>query len=273
MEFDKTIKDIEEFTGLPYHYIIKAIKHLEPLLANYIQRGEKNSILFSSNAMVIFDQIKQMRDNNKSLTSIKKALETSLTATKTTKTENETEVNTTKTESMDYMLSKLEKYHSEVLKLKDEIIEGHKRENQTLKKQILLISDGRDPEEYKREQEQKQQELIILKSEIEIKNERLNSHKEKLIFLEKQKENIEKQKDAEILKQKEKLNKTQDLVSKYESDLSQKEQDLKLKEEVLKQLEEKEKLKKTLLKQLEELEGKWFVGAKRKELLNKLKEL
>lgn len=68
MSYDKTVKDIQEYTGLDYHYILKCVRELPDVFTSeIIERGDNNSLLFNSNALILFDQIKQMKENNQSL--------------------------------------------------------------------------------------------------------------------------------------------------------------------------------------------------------------
>jgi hypothetical protein len=81
MIFDKTINDIIDYTGLKYEYIIKCTKELDGVLKPYIQRGDKNSLIFDSNALKIFDRVKQLKEGKQSITSIKVQLESELNKT------------------------------------------------------------------------------------------------------------------------------------------------------------------------------------------------
>ena len=70
-EYDKSINDLISYTGLKYDYIIRCIKEIDEILKPFIKRGDKNSLLFDSNALSIFDRIKQLKEQKLTLSSIK----------------------------------------------------------------------------------------------------------------------------------------------------------------------------------------------------------
>lgn len=263
MSHDKTIKDIETATGLSYHYILKCIKYLDPLLNEYIERGEKNSLLFSSNAIVVFDQIKQLKQQSKSLASIKKVMEKQLKQVdKTVDDSVKTEKNTVESENFNIVFNRLEKYHTDILNLKDELLESQKRENKELRNQILLLTDGRSPEMVQAEKLRSEQELRDLQKKAEILQIELNNYK-----------NLEQIKVKEIEVAKEKLTTVETELKQSKTTFESKEKDLLNKDLELEKFRKKEEKKNELLKELNSLEGKWFVGSRRKELLKKLEEL
>lgn len=239
MAFDKTINDIIDYTGLKYEYIIKCTKELDNILKPYIQRGDKNSIIFDSNALVIFDRIKYLKEGKQSISSIKVQLESELIQTpKDTQNSTSNLINNTpniqESELTKLLINKLEEANrknfeslEKVLQSKDQVIEVQRRENQELKNQILLITAGKTPEEIRTEQQNKELELLKLKQQAELAS-----------------------KEAEEVKSKV-LEKTAELEA----------------------MNIKEQKRQELLKEIKSLEGKWFVTKKRQELLNQLQNL
>lgn len=299
MIFDKTINDIIEYTGLKYEYIIKCTKELDSILKPYTQRGDKNSLIFDSNALKVFDRVKQLKDGKQSISSIKIQLESELNKTqKDTKniTSNSVNDNTNTLESdlTKMLINKLEESNKKnyeslelVLQTKDQVIEVQRRENQELKTQILLITDGRSPEEVRKEFIDKEVELKLLQSkgvelEEKLKLEKALADENKIAVALKEKELAEQKSKSNTLEMEVKNSK--EITIKQEIILSDKENklvsienqkkllELEL-EEQKKKTTEKEGKKLELLTQLEGLEGKWFVSSTRKELLKQLKEL
>ena len=76
-----TIDEIQKQTGLQIYFIRKCLKVLNDILSPHIQRGEHNSLLFNDNALVIFDQIKQLKEQGLSIVEIEKQLQTIKTET------------------------------------------------------------------------------------------------------------------------------------------------------------------------------------------------
>ena len=267
MVFDKTINDIIDYTGLKYEYIIKCTKELDGVLKPYIQRGDKNSLIFDSNALKIFDRVKQLKEGKQSITSIKVQLESELNKTpKDTQNSTSNLINDTQnmqeSELTKLLINKLEEANKKsfeslekVLQGKDEVIAVQRRENQELKNQILLITAGKTPEEVRAEQHIKEQEVFRLKQQAE-----------------------DAKKEAEEIRLKE-LAKEQELLQlKQKTEQVQKEsEEVKAKvaeqTEVLESIKLKEEKRQEIIKELKSLEGKWFTGKQRQILLTQLQEL
>lgn len=267
MTYDKTINDIIDYTGLKYEYIIKCIKELDEVLKPHVQRGDKNSLIFDSNALKIFDRIKQLKDGKQSITSIKIQLESELSKTQK-HTENTTSNLINDTQNMQesdltkMLITKLEEANKKsfeslekVLESKNEVIEVQRRENQELKNQMLLITAGKTPEEIRLEQQMKEQEVLSLKQQAE-----------------------DAKKEAEEIRIKE-LAKEQELFQlRQQTEQVQKEsEEVKAKvaeqTEVLETIKLKEEKRQEIIKELKSLEGKWLTGKQRKTLLTQLQEL
>lgn len=155
-----TIQDVGEYTGLKIDFIRKCIKHLSAILEPYISRGDKNCMLFDSNALVIFDQVKQLKERGFILNSIEQELSKQLPNMQqdSTKQPIQTQPNSEKDKYLEMLINELKEIHKTVLLAKDETIQTQRLQINTLEKQILLLTDGRSPEEIKREQEDREEE-------------------------------------------------------------------------------------------------------------------
>ncbi len=74
------IDELSRATGLQVKFIRRCLPILSEFLDDYITRGDKNSILYSDNAVAIFNQIKPYKDKGYSLPSIKKELAKTLSS-------------------------------------------------------------------------------------------------------------------------------------------------------------------------------------------------
>lgn len=258
MSYSKTLDDVISYTGLKEQFIRKCIKNMPEIFKGNISRGDKNSILLNDNSFVIFDKIKQLKDQGQSITSIHQNLKLSLSKS-SEKTEESEKTKTSNTEEhkyIDILITELKTSNSNTIKAFEENVKTQKEHIQTLEKQILLITDGRSPEEIKQESLKKDESVLKIQNEVRNKEVEIKSIKMELDF--KAKELEEKKLEFEKLK----------------SEQQEKENlKLKVEEEQKKLLNEKAEKKNKLLKEIEALEGKWFVGKKRQELLKELQDL
>lgn len=268
MNYPNTIQSIISYTGLSYSFITKCLKAMPEIFDTYSIRGDNNSILLDNNALVIFDKIKQLKEKGYTIATTKLELMKNLNKQEKTEVENsgnqeESSTSLVLVKALENSFSELLKAKEEVIKTKDEVIESHKREVLELKNQILLITDGRSPEQIRNEQLQKEREILEKQQKLEI------AVKEKDLVL----SNL-KQKEEELRKLEAETN-----TKFLEKDnlLKQEQEKARLLEEEKKTHQEQQSLrnqkKAELIKKLDELEGKWFVSAKKKELLKQLQEL
>ncbi|MEK7432844.1 MAG: hypothetical protein AABZ74_06915 [Cyanobacteriota bacterium] len=269
MNYDKSVQFVITTTGFSYDYIRKIIKELQPILSPYMQRGDNNSILFDSNAIVIFDQVKQLKQGGLNIKSIKeKLMSKPLTEPhKVYPTPIQTSI---KTDVIETLLSDLKEAHRRTLDAKDQTILNLDKRINSLESQILLITDGRTPEQVRAEQLTKEKEILEKESRL-VQAESRIMEKDNLIEEFKKKEEELKKQDREkalVLSEKD------GLIKNTELSLKEKESELiRFKEEQEKQNRDylqKEERKKNILSELDSLEGKWFVGNKRKQLLKEL---
>ena len=64
MTYTNTIQNIKELTGLKEPFIRKMFLELNDLFKPYVKRGNNNSLLFDSNAMMIWDKVKQLKEQD-----------------------------------------------------------------------------------------------------------------------------------------------------------------------------------------------------------------
>lgn len=262
MDYDKTVQDIIDYTGLKYDYIRKCLSKFSNIFEPHIKRGDKNSILFDSSSLQIFDQIKQMKEKGFTLNII----EEQLSDLNTLKTDNEniqTPHNLKQTDYFEIMIQEVKDANKSALnakeqtiQAKDEVLKAKEEYIKSLESKILLITDGRSPEELRQEQKRKEEEtrkqyeeLINTQNELKRKEIEITSIKA-----------LSEDKDNQIIEQKKK---EEELVKK-EQELSIIKDDIRKKEEEIKSI-----------KLLSDSKDKEILEQKRKEedLVKKAQEL
>lgn len=178
------IEELSNITGLQVKFIRRCMADLPDLLEAHITRGDKNSILYSNNAVVIFNQIKTYKDKGYSLPSIKDELAKTLTsqgddlANESKQEETPTEQKNT---SHDNDSKKTVSQLIEILKEKDNQLSKQQSDTETLRKEketlqtnlqelekqklaiensILLLTDGKSQEEILKEKHKKQEDRV-----------------------------------------------------------------------------------------------------------------
>lgn len=259
MENTYTINDLIEITGLKEKFIRNCIESLKDnVLKDSIKRGNKNSLLFDSNTLKIFDFIKQRNESGFSISSIKEEL----LQENLGKQKKETEENIIKTEPMLLLIDELKNMNSSIMKTKDELISKERelynkdkeiieKENviNHLKSNLKLLTDGKSPEEFI--QEQIKQKEILMK--IEFEN---NNNKEKL-----------QKQYSQLVTKDEELNSLQILLKNKDSEYGSKIYEMENNKKLM------ENKRNEIIEELKTIEGKFFMGKKRKNLLNQLQEL
>lgn len=264
MEYSYTIKDLQKKSGFSLPLLRKILNEIQPVMDEHFVKGEKNALLFNSNALIVIDQIKQMKDSGMNLPSIKKEIEKSINTKSSVKTEEETHINTSiNTNYFKDVLEQVKELYEKNIKTQSEVIETKEQLIKELNNRLLLITDGKPPEVLKAENEKKNQDIIHLGYQVKEtskENEILKNKNDKLKKEMEEKLQIEKNK-----------------ILENEKLIREKEEVAKILENEKKAIEEKNKLnqekKNSILKELSDLENKWFVGAKRKDLLKQLQDL
>ena len=88
-----TFKDLEKNTGLKIDYLRRCGSALETELAPHIRKGEHNTTSFDSAALGIFEQIKSLRDQGKTIPVIVRAIKENLGTSQSPETDTETDQN------------------------------------------------------------------------------------------------------------------------------------------------------------------------------------
>ena len=117
------LEDIEKSTGLNINFIRKCIKKVA-VLTPYVKRGMNNAIMFDNEALVIFDQIKQLKATNLSIALIDETLSKSVNGNiATTKIPNIRPTKTINQTSFDphAFLEKLEEKNQRILELEQQL--------------------------------------------------------------------------------------------------------------------------------------------------------
>jgi len=71
-----TIQYIEKDTGLNVAYIRRCLQKMDKIFSPHYNRGEYNQIQFTQSGYIIFDQIKQLKEEGLNLVQITKKMET-----------------------------------------------------------------------------------------------------------------------------------------------------------------------------------------------------
>lgn len=194
MAYNKTIQNISEYTGLKYDYIRRAIFKMEAIFEPYINRGNKNTILFDSDRLEIFDRIKNLKSQGLTLKSIKKHLEKEMNISNTV---IETSIITENNSDMKIMLKEFQEITKVALHSKDQTIIAQNLYIKELEDKLSYFSNqNKQIENNKGEvlEEQlskilelqntlrdKESEIIVLKKQIQPVKKSL-TNKLKLIF-------------------------------------------------------------------------------------------
>ena len=162
MAYHHTIKDIEKKTGLNVSFIRRCLTHMKEIFDPCTAKGgNNNAIMFDDNALVIFDRIKQLKSNDSlTLPEIKQRLTDTLS--EVNKINEQTLTNETINVIKPYEHEFIKELYERLLEEKDKShqteIKAHKTMIDALQSKLKLLTDGRDPEEIKREAEHRAQE-------------------------------------------------------------------------------------------------------------------
>lgn len=247
-----TIKEISEITNLKEQFIRKCIMEAKGQFDKFIvNRGKNNTIYFDSNALVLFDKIKQKKENGQVIPDILSWLFQNMNEENGIQTKNNTQNNLTNQE----VIKSFEAMHREVILAKDETIKTKDEHIKALESKILLITDGKDPQLVKAEYEKKQEEFMKLKYNFENSQKELDDRMNQIDLLKSEFESSKK------------------IIDEQSNLVAQKQAKLLELEEINKEYLDKESKKEKLINEILSIEGKLFMGKKRKELLRQLQEL
>ncbi|MDQ1254949.1 MAG: hypothetical protein QG646_4219 [Euryarchaeota archaeon] len=157
-----SIKELAKRTNLDISFIRKCKNTFKQIIDPHIQRGEKNKLLFTDNALIIYDRIAQMKSEGLSIPEIQKQFKQDF---KTVQTDISKDVQATQTMDKELLdkIFELQKQLSEEqakryveCKEKDQHIVELENLSTHLKSQLLYLPDGKSPEEVKQQWQQEQ---------------------------------------------------------------------------------------------------------------------
>lgn len=175
-----TVKQLSQQTGLTVSFIRKCLDSLPDILKQHTQRGSKNAVLIDANGLVIFERIRQLKQEGRVLPDIKTALETELqpdthdtqqlaeTETSTPTTQQEqllTELLTVQTRLSEEQTARLNdtREHDEQRRKEQERyfqeLSELQRKNDALTSSIRMLPEGKTPQEVRAEYEEQRREL------------------------------------------------------------------------------------------------------------------
>ena len=170
MSYSFNIKDIQKKTGLNERFIRRCLEGLKETFSSHISRGENNALLFDESALVLFDQIKQLKEQNLNIPEIRKRLDyqpgkgEKIGSKPDEQTLENLPEKLVKAEEnsishfYERLLEEKEKTHKAEMEAKSYQVQldTQKAMIDALQSKLLLLTDGRDPEEVKKEIEAKE---------------------------------------------------------------------------------------------------------------------
>jgi len=192
-----TLNEISKKTGLRPNFIRLCKTKLNDILNPYIYRGNKNKLLFDENAVILFDKIRNLKDEGLYISDIVRGFKQEFTASLLDANKEKLNINQSNNlynaneekMSVDTLLknmihgriqaleadkTKLELEKNEITKKMDERekrIKELERMNLEMKSELKSLPYGRTPEQvrgdYEMQQQQKKEKMRLL---IELKN-------------------------------------------------------------------------------------------------------
>ena len=168
--YQYTLEDIQNRTGLRRDFINKCNAGLSDLLSRFRTKGDKNKILYDDDGLRMWDVIKQHKEKGANIPQIREHLEKVVPPTLQTSEQSDevsTEALQFDPQTLQSMVGKSAPNDTQVLvnamlqmhqqhlgdrdKGHQEIQGALKGQIQALEKQMLLLTDGRTPEEVRQE--------------------------------------------------------------------------------------------------------------------------
>jgi DNA-binding transcriptional MerR regulator len=161
-----SIQELSKRTNLDISFIRKCKNTFKQIIDPHVQRGEKNKLLFTDNALIIYDRIAQMKSEGLSIPEIQKQFKQDFKTVQTGISKDvQTGVQAAQTVDKELLdkIFELQKALSEEqakryveCKEKDQHIIELENLSTHLKGQLLYLTDGRTPEEVKQQWQQEQ---------------------------------------------------------------------------------------------------------------------
>lgn len=180
MSYHHSIRDIEQHTGLGYEFIRRVLKEIPELLDEYAIKGPNNANLFNENGLVCFREIAKMRAENYTLPSIRRKLLAVLPNRAQQPPNSPTEAQPNR--SAQPADSLLLEFMQVAMQSKDEVIKAQQdalaaiqaKDDKILQleKHLLLLTDGKSPEETQEALRQQEAELSELRQAQQAEAER-----------------------------------------------------------------------------------------------------
>jgi DNA-binding transcriptional MerR regulator len=182
-----TIDYIKKDMGFSLPFIRKCLKELDSILKPHYKRGDSNQIMFTENGYAILDQIKQLKEQGLNIKAIKEHLDKQLKQDDKGDQEDipcdqHTDINLLKKLFAEKELRLKERLeHQQRIFELEHVSQYQQRINELenlsdhLKSQLLYITDGKSPDEYKNVWYQEQMEKQQLKTTSEQLKEQLSN--------------------------------------------------------------------------------------------------
>jgi DNA-binding transcriptional MerR regulator len=161
-----SIQELAKRTNLDISFIRKCKTAFKQIIEPHIKRGEKNKLIFTDNALIIFDRIGQMKNEGLSLPEIQKQFKHNFQTVQTeVSKDGQTGVQAAQTVDKELLdkIFELQKQLSEEqskryleCKERDQQIVELEHLSDHLKGQLLYLTDGRTPEEVKQQWQQEE---------------------------------------------------------------------------------------------------------------------
>lgn len=145
-------------------FLRRLIREIPELIEHFAMRGDKNALLFNNNGLIVFQSIAQLKAKQSTLTEIRRTVLQSLPTLPIPTPHHSSQHLPNSNQTPDKLLQMLEesqqtlqRAYEDNLRTKDAVITE-------LQSKLLLLTDGRSPEQLKQEQQVKaQQRAITLK--------------------------------------------------------------------------------------------------------------
>ncbi|PIQ27239.1 hypothetical protein COW36_24970 [bacterium (Candidatus Blackallbacteria) CG17_big_fil_post_rev_8_21_14_2_50_48_46] len=171
MEHPYSLRDIQKETGLKYDFLRRIVKEIPELADAHAVKGMNNALFFDTNGLICFREIGKMKELGYTVPTIKEQILTSL-PNQVKKLQNpptERQPNTD-TQGEHVLLKLLETAQANerenyklTLAAKDALIEQQERTIRALDSGLKLLTDGRSPEDVRRDIQEKERELAALR--------------------------------------------------------------------------------------------------------------
>lgn len=169
-----TIDDIKERTNLSLDFIRRCLRFFKQELALHTTKGEFNALKFDDNAGIIFDRIMQYKNDGLTLPAIKKKLNLPVKQLPNAYQEDiQTLPNSTNNLIIQSLLTEVRESRTGFIGIQNQLTKAYEtiiekeKVIEVQKWQLKLLTDGRTPEEVKKEHAEKEEELFKLKQQVE----------------------------------------------------------------------------------------------------------